>query len=166
MINYTADKKDRKKVLKWINSQGKSKYKFNSSGYLQKIKGGKGGGKSESFSKAIDSIIASDKMGVHIYIRDTTPRGKSVDDIYGGGATDTMKNGSSEVFMSGNSNTLNGVDSTKITLSPAEILVHELVDHVLPNFTSKGGYGTGYTEVNKVRKENDQHLIGSNPHHN
>ena len=160
----TADEKDRDKVLGWINSQGTSQYKFSSLGYLEKVKGGKGGGKSAGFSKAIDKVIARNDVGISVFIQDETPRGENIDDIYGGGATDPQKSGNSDIFMSGNSNTLNGIDNTPITLSPAEILAHEIVDHGLPNYSAKGGVGTGYKEVNKVRKENDQHLIGSNPH--
>ena len=160
----TAREEDREQVLEHINSQGSSEYTFNESGFLEKVAGGKGSGSSDSFSNAIDEIITSDDMGVSVFISEVASTGENVDSVYSGGATDTLTSGSSDVFISGNSATLNGVGGSKISVSSAEILVHELVDHALPNFNAKGGPGTGYSNVNKVRKENGQHLIGSNPH--
>lgn len=104
-------------------------------------------------------------------ISDVTLSGREYASETGRGATEILEGGSSNVYLTGNNTVLNATSSfhnkpALISVNPAQILAHELVDHALPHIN--GSSGTGYKGINKVLKENrvNKQISRKNRHRN
>ena len=164
----SREAEQRAKLLEYINSNATDLYAFDNNGNLKKVDGGEGngGGKSKSFTKALDTIIGHDSV-VIVSIQQTF-EGENLDSGHGGGAFKDEPHGNSYVFITGNSSPSmksshrNG--RTRISLTPGEILAHELMDHALPHMLNQKG--TRYKGVNSVLLDKGKKNLHStkNPH--
>jgi uncharacterized protein RhaS with RHS repeats len=144
---------DQAKFLEWIHKNSSSKYEFDSSGFLSKVPGSGGDGKSSTFTDALDEIIGYADKGVTGIVNNISFGGESIDGKYHGGATSPSGD---TVYLSGNSARLNGRSGPrnrpgKIDVAPNEIFAHEIVDHASPYL--KGLEGTRYQGINSVLTE-------------
>ncbi len=159
------NKSDQKKILKMINSKAAGTYAFNSSNQLMRIKGCAQEKTSKYYAKQLDAAIKDSKK-IEIVITPKYIKGYSVekdgsitqntgkvnidlDKIGGGGATTNSKGTDQVVYITDNGlSKLEGADGKMYKKSAAEVLLHELVGHAIPNLK---GTDTGNAVDNENR---------------
>ena len=147
--------RDRKSILNGINSQAIDSYKFDKDGKLKKDKVGGGSGDSELYTKALDEIIGNSDFTLQLAKSEFTIRENyEYSAKYGQAVTDLVNEKQVDIFFTGKTQSLVGYKGHQIsliTLSPANQVAHEVIDHAFPH--SMGlKKGSGYKGLNSVLK--------------
>jgi hypothetical protein len=127
---------------------------------------------SKYYSKRLDAAIA-DKRVLNVskarlasYIGKMPKTGQPVRYVFdvhdfGEGLTLT---GNDAVVITGNSTTVSDSHSRPLVMTPADILMHELVGHAIPRMIG-GGSGNAVTNENRVRSQTGEPLRQADPLH-
>jgi hypothetical protein len=145
---YVANPKQRPAVEKWINTYAEGQFGFDSNGFLRRVAPNPKTNNpqtSEYYSAKLDEAIrspkrvtvevdpnwvAKDNNGNVILAKDGKPKTISHPET-GEGVTFNDPLGQ-RVVLSGNPNTAN-----QVPMSPAEVLLHELLGHAIPGITRR-----------------------------
>jgi RHS repeat-associated protein len=163
-----ADSRDCDTIAKLISELTRYTYKFNSQGVLEKVKGTDKGirtARSSYYSSKVDAAIASDD-NITIDIANKVPEGRGNGIHEGSKVTGGAAIGSPcipcrrpdpvNVYITGRSlfsDLAKDVDGNRLYLTPAQILMHELVGHAIPFIGIKTESGNAVEEENNVRLE-------------
>jgi len=152
-----------------INSQALGTFAFGKDNKLTMVKST---GDSSKYSthyqnRLVDGINAKSTITLEIAptYDDGSGTPQNVDTSAGGGATISYSDGSQKVVISGNSTNLaTDAKGGSLTMSPAEILTHELVGHAVPAVSGKDT-GNAIANENKVRAEKGSPQRKADPQH-
>lgn len=163
-----ADARDCDTIARAISELTRYTYKFNAKGVLEKVKGSDKGirtPRSSFYSAKVDAAIASDDT-ITIDIANKVPEGKGNGMYEGAKVTGGATIGSPciscrrpdpvNVYITGRSlfsNRAKDVDGNRLYLTPAQILMHELVGHAIPFIGIESTSGNAVEEENNVRLE-------------
>ena len=161
-----------KVTLAFINQYSRSQYTIGSDGRLIPAGGDPNQSGSKTYSEAIDSIInnSSVKVTIMTSLAIRLPTGSTLyPGVYGEGATVPPEGTGLEnewlVAVSGRSNSaLRDQNRGKLTKTPAEILIHEIVGHTLPQIQGRNDDNADTLE-NVVRGELNIPLVEVRPDH-
>lgn len=141
-------------LTSYINAYAKGQYAFVGD-TLQRVGDGHSG-TSAYYASRLDALIAS-PTNVVLDIADTYTKESgdviSVDRVAGGGLTQPRSNGDVFVTISGNdNNSATDVGGAKMSATPKDILLHEIVGHAAPIALGRDT-GNAVTDENKARSE-------------
>ncbi len=164
---HVADEELRPVIAEQINSLSKGKYEFDEDGNLQKVSDDGGDGKSDFYNESLDAAIAHDSTISIAYGEEVTTGSGVVQNIQerGGGVSQGVPGGNQSIVLTGRSFTLtwtsgDDLESFKLEsmdLSPADILMHELVGEAIPKMTIAPARrpANAVTYENQVRIQNN-----------
>ena len=154
----------------WINARARGVYQFDQNGVLVKVRDSTTG--SKYYARRIDQAIASKRTidlsrSQFAFVRrsDGTTSVQLVDADYGGGLTQGELRQDQSVTMTGSYHSrIPGADGRPIRYDPADILMHELLSHAIPNMIG-GGSGDAIANDNAARRELGLRLRRPDPRH-
>lgn len=150
---------DRESILKMINSTSLGTFKFDKNGNLEivSIKGDNSKYSKYYQEKLLGAIKSENTMEIYVSDKLTFEDGTEVDvSTAGEGVTAigyTDEKPWATTVISGKSRITEGADGSNITMTPAEILLHELVGHAIPWLTINPDKGNAIDNENKARTE-------------
>jgi RHS repeat-associated protein len=135
----------------YINQYAAGEYAF-SGDTLQRV--GPGAGGSSYYASKLDGLIASpDSLVLDVSSTYTTNSGNVVNvQDYGGGLTQPRSSGGVFTVVSGNGSSTTDTDGNYMSVTPGEVLMHELLGHAAP-YLLGSDTGNAISNENKGRAE-------------
>ncbi len=164
---HVNDEELRRKILTQINSLTRSRYTFDRNGNLRRESRTGGTGRSTHYDRRLmQAIQARQTISITQAQTARTESGisRDVDRQCGGGCSfHSPVTGNTRTVVSGNATVIMTRDGL-FRMTPAAILMHELVGHGIPRSVGSDT-GNAIANENKVRAENGMPLRPSDPTH-
>lgn len=152
------------KIEQYVNQRANGEFKFNANNELQRVGDGpQAFPQSDYYNTQMEAGINSP---TNILVGEQqTINGQNIDTAHGGGVTGVLANGDIAAVVSGNSLKTTDANGNAITENPADIFMHEMVGHAIPQALSPNPAGNAITNDNKARGEIGLPLAPPDPNH-
>jgi RHS repeat-associated protein len=153
------------KIEQYINTRANGEFKFDANNQLQRVGDGNTNAfpKSDFYNTQLEAAIQS-STNINVAVQQTI-NGQSVDTNHGGGVTGVLPNGDIAAIVSGNSLSTVDANGNAITETGADIFMHEMVGHAIPQALSSNPTGNAIANDNKARGEIGLPLAPPDPNH-
>lgn len=152
------------KIEQYVNTRAAGEFKFNANNELQRVgDGSQAFPQSSSYNTQMEAGIQS-STNILVGVQPTI-NGQSIDTAHGGGVTGALPNGDIAALVSGNPLNTTDASGNAITEQPADIFMHEMVGHAIPQALNPNPTGNAIANDNTARGEIGLPLAPADPTH-
>ncbi|MEL1263275.1 hypothetical protein [Pseudoxanthomonas putridarboris] len=140
------------KIEQYVNTRANGEFRFDKNNELQRVGDGpQAYPQSDYYNTQMKAGIQS-STNILVGIQPTI-NGQSIDAAHGGGVTGALPNGDIAALVSGNPLSTVGANGSPIVEQAADIFMHEMVGHAIPQALNPNPAGNAITNDNKARGE-------------
>lgn len=152
------------KIEQYVNARAAGEFKFNANNELQRVGDGpQSFPQSSSYNTQMEAGIQS-STNILVGVQPTI-NGQNIDTAHGGGVTGVLSNGDIAAIVSGNPLNTTDANGNAFTEQPADIFMHEMVGHAIPQALNPNPNGNAIANDNTARAEIGLPLAPADPTH-